>query len=221
VARVMSSCYHAFVSNGNSAERTAAQHEAKRELRKKIANRITLLSERERHDAAAFVASRVRSLDVWGEGCDLLVYLSMPDELSTVPVIAAAREDGLRVWAPRVTRADLRFYAIHRAGGSSLTRHPFGMDEPVADGEGWKPPGAGDTGNKRTAIVLCPCRAVDPDGNRLGRGAGFYDRFLAESGTSVVSIALAWECQVVPRVPTTAGDVAVAMIVTDRRIIVP
>lgn len=209
------------MGDGNSAERTAGQREAKRALREEIANRITLLSEREREAAAKLVAERVRSLDVWREGRDLLVYLSMSDELSTAPVIAAARDDGLTVWAPRVTGADLCFYAMEKTNSLALTRHPFGMDEPVANGEGWKPPDRTTSRGIRRAIVLCPCRAVDPDGNRLGRGAGFYDRFLARTGPSIVSIALAWECQVVSRVPTTEHDVPVTMIVTDRRVIVP
>lgn len=70
-------------------------------------------------------------------------------------------------------------------------------------------------------LVLVPAVGFDPHGVRLGRGAGFYDRALADlrkCGT-VYAVGLAFECQVVPALPADPWDERVDGIVTERRLI--
>jgi 5-formyltetrahydrofolate cyclo-ligase len=73
-------------------------------------------------------------------------------------------------------------------------------------------------------LVVVPGLGFDLSGNRLGRGRGFYDRFLSRDGLHAVSCALAFEDQVVEQLPATPGDVRVHMLVTEaqvRRFAVP
>jgi 5-formyltetrahydrofolate cyclo-ligase len=65
--------------------------------------------------------------------------------------------------------------------------------------------------------VIVPALAVDRNGNRLGFGAGFYDRFL--SGISLPTIALAYDFQVIDNVPQEPTDIPVSFVVTDQEII--
>lgn len=65
--------------------------------------------------------------------------------------------------------------------------------------------------------IIVPTLAVDRNGNRLGFGAGFYDRFLHDMG--LPSIALAYDFQVLDEVPKESTDVAVSFIVTEHEII--
>lgn len=66
-------------------------------------------------------------------------------------------------------------------------------------------------------VVIVPALAVDRNGNRLGFGAGFYDRFLHD--INLPSIALAYDFQVIDSVPHESTDVPVSYIVTDNEII--
>jgi 5-formyltetrahydrofolate cyclo-ligase len=68
-------------------------------------------------------------------------------------------------------------------------------------------------------VVIVPGIAFDVSGNRLGRGKGFYDRFIARLKISTTVIALCYECQIVESVPVTESDKPVNIIVTENRTI--
>jgi 5-formyltetrahydrofolate cyclo-ligase len=69
--------------------------------------------------------------------------------------------------------------------------------------------------------VLVPGLAFDPHGHRLGRGAGFYDRFLPTLPPSALIIGLAFDLQIVDHVPTDPHDHAMTIIVTESRLLRP
>ena len=67
-------------------------------------------------------------------------------------------------------------------------------------------------------LVVVPGLGFTEQGHRIGRGMGFYDRFLAQSEFLGVSCGLAFEEQVIPSVPMLDHDVALCMLATDRGI---
>ena len=68
-------------------------------------------------------------------------------------------------------------------------------------------------------LFIVPGMAFDRQGNRVGRGGGFYDRLLAH--VTVPKIALAFDFQVLAEVPHTLYDISMTMIVTEKQIISP
>jgi 5-formyltetrahydrofolate cyclo-ligase len=66
-------------------------------------------------------------------------------------------------------------------------------------------------------VVIVPAIAVDPTGHRIGYGAGYYDRTLPRFAPPAVSIAVAYDWQLVAEVPATEHDVRCAWVVTDLR----
>ena len=87
-------------------------------------------------------------------------------------------------------------------GSLSLAPGPRGLLQPVEPVRG---PGT----VARADVVLVPALAVDRSGNRLGRGGGSYDRALARVGGQVPTIALIYDDELVPHVPTDPHDRAV------------
>ena len=73
-----------------------------------------------------------------------------------------------------------------------------------------KPVSGGQAG-----CVLVPGVVFDSKKNRIGHGAGFYDRFLKEINPSVPKIGLAFSFQVVEEVPSESHDVAMDFLITD------
>ncbi|MDP1758755.1 MAG: 5-formyltetrahydrofolate cyclo-ligase, partial [Thermodesulfovibrionales bacterium] len=68
-------------------------------------------------------------------------------------------------------------------------------------------------------LVIIPGAAFDASGNRLGYGAGFYDKLLAEIKNKIPIVTPAYEEQIVENIPSEPHDVKVSKIVTDKRVI--
>lgn len=66
-------------------------------------------------------------------------------------------------------------------------------------------------------LIIVPGVGFDEKGNRLGHGKGYYDKLLQKS--NAIKIGLAFECQIVDRIPTDKNDIPVDMIITEKRII--
>jgi len=64
-------------------------------------------------------------------------------------------------------------------------------------------------------LVLVPGLGFDPNGNRLGRGGGYYDRFLKTTPRKAFRIGLGFECQIVEAIPMSANDEKVDLVITE------
>ena len=140
-----------------------------------------------------------------------LVALSLPtDGESDVATLAPAlRSAGWTVALPVVGSGDephLDFVVWE--DGAELAPNRFGIPEPV---------GAVAVPMSDLDVVVVPAVAVDPDGHRLGFGAGYYDRSLADRGPGTLLVAAVHDVQVVEHVPTDAHDVDVDVVVTPGR----
>ena len=68
-------------------------------------------------------------------------------------------------------------------------------------------------------LIIIPGVAFDLSGNRIGRGFGYYDNFLRKVYSSAKIIALAFEMQIVKKIPNDKNDIPVHKIITEKRII--
>ncbi len=122
-------------------------------------------------------------------------------------MIRAALQAGTRVILPKVNGRELELYEIADFG-RDVAPGAWDIPEPCAGSRV-------EVGV--TDLVLVPGAAFDERGNRIGYGAGFYDKLL--SRYKGMTIALAFELQIVPAVPADIHDVPVRKIVTEKRII--
>lgn len=135
--------------------------------------RVTMLARRKtRHAAAADkAATELASFAAKisdSEGRNIAAYLPMGSEIDPRPLMAALAEVGHTLCLPYCaeTPAPMRFRAY--AFGDALLPDGQGIEAPLTTAEDISPD-----------IVLLPLLGFDGRGNRLGRGAGFYDRSLA------------------------------------------
>lgn len=137
----------------------------------------------------------------------IMIFLSTTQEVDTAPLAQAAWADMKLVLAPRVSWEQRRMLPIEiKSLTTDVLDTPLGIREP-ADG---MPIPLSDID-----LVIVPGLGFDERGNRLGRGRGFYDRFLAHRDFRGVACALAFEEQVVPEVPADDTDVRMDLLVTD------
>ncbi|GAH31629.1 unnamed protein product, partial [marine sediment metagenome] len=68
-------------------------------------------------------------------------------------------------------------------------------------------------------LIIIPGVAFDLSGNRIGRGFGYYDNFLRKIHNSTKIIALAFEMQIVKKIPNDKNDIPVNKIITEKKVI--
>ncbi len=127
-------------------------------------------------------------------------YLPYNQEVRTVPMLEQALKDGKRVAVPKCYGDEMRFISLEDL--SQVAPGYAGIPEPIADG-----PVADD----KTALVLMPGLAFDPQGHRIGYGGGFYDRFLAEEPNHP-KVALCYDFQMLPHLETEEFDIPVDLV---------
>ncbi len=138
-----------------------------------------------------------------------MVFLSLPSEIDTSPLVLRAWQDRKRVLAPKVSWNQRRMVPLEiRSLTDDLIVSSMGIREPITGIP--FPVGMID-------MVILPGLAFDEYGNRLGRGRGFYDRFLAHPDFRGLACAAAFEEQLVPSVPVGPLDRRVDMLVTDAK----
>jgi 5-formyltetrahydrofolate cyclo-ligase len=140
----------------------------------------------------------------------ILVFLSLPTEIDTSPIVLRGWQDRKRVLAPKVSWSQRRMIPIEiRSLTDDLAVSQMGIREPFA---GIPFP------ISMIDLLIVPGLGFDEYGHRLGRGRGFYDRFLAHPEFGGVACAMAFEEQVTPSVPAGPLDRHVDMLVTDEKL---
>ncbi len=142
----------------------------------------------------------------------ILAFVPITGEPDIAAACDAALSKGKRLCLPRVDWDRKHMSAALVTGADATLVHSrHGLREPGPEAPVVDPAGID--------LAIVPGIAFDESGRRLGRGGGYYDRFL--STLSVASIGVAFELQLVPEVPSGSQDIRVKAIVTERRLIRP
>lgn len=139
-----------------------------------------------------------------------MVFLSLAHEADTSSLVLRCWQLRKRVLAPKVSWNQKRMLPVEiRSLSEDVVLSPMGIREPVS-GIPFPIP--------HIDLVLVPGLGFDEYGHRLGRGQGFYDRFLAHPEFKGVACALAFEEQITANVPAGPLDRPVDMVVTDQKV---
>ncbi len=173
-----------------------------------------------RTQAETAVQRTLLQLGVAGPGQRVATYLAMPGELNVDSFVKAAIDRRALVYAPKIISMRRRRMVFVPLSGARLHANPYGIDEPAAAPGQYVP-------ILRLDTVIVPMLGFDRCGNRLGMGAGFYDRALrirrapGRSWRRPRLIGVAFACQEVVSITPSRWDVAMDLIVTEREIIKP
>jgi 5-formyltetrahydrofolate cyclo-ligase len=161
---------------------------------------------------AAAAASRAAceallSLEEYRQARAVMLYAPIPGEVDCLPVAEDAWRAHKTVLLPRVAWEDQHMEAVAcRSADDEMVVNGKGIREP-ANGASWPV--------ERIDFIVVPALAFDEQGNRLGRGGGFYDRFLAQVDLQATICGLAFAQQVVEELPVHSNDYPVDLLVTD------
>lgn len=188
-------------------------------------------AEREKAQIRLYIRSRFRGLDPdWGAEWSLKAtqrLMSMPEyagarrvgcyvsfgrEVATEPVIRECWQAGRRVSVPRYDASRNAYDLVAIESATALVPGANGIREPA---------GGPVTPVSELDLMIVPGLAFDPMGGRVGRGRGYYDRILGGGSGAArrpYTVGVAFDFQVVERVPMEPTDIFMDAVVTEERI---
>lgn len=137
----------------------------------------------------------------------VMFYLAMPDEPQTEFMIRDALRCGKRVCVP----------LLGEKYGEMSAALITSLDDLVTGKLGLKMPDPGKTeiiSPDQIDLVVVPAVAFDRAGNRLGMGAGYYDRFLVRSPGCIL-LGVAWESLIMEQIPAEKHDIRMRCLLTE------
>lgn len=166
------------------------------EIRKKIRERKRQFTDKELGELSLDIIERLLSHPAVKNARTILLYHSLPDEVDTHAATDILAESGKTVLLPVVT-GDGEMDIYRYDGRKGLKKGAYGIMEPVEGAY---------TYYNNIDVTVVPGVAFDSDNNRLGRGKGYYDRFLAKV-PDTYKIGLCFDFQKVESVPTEHNDI--------------
>jgi len=179
-------------------------------IRKRLREIVAALSETERHQKSITACSLVAASPEFAAARVVMLFLSTPHEIDTASLALKSWQAGKTVVVPKVSWDQRRMLPVEISSlTTSMTTSGPGVREPVSGQP--IPVGFID-------LVIVPGLGFSSDGHRIGRGMGFYDRFLAQPEFLGVSCGLAFDEQIVPELPVLDHDMPLSMLASDRGI---
>lgn len=162
----------------------------------------------ERLQKSEFICEKLFALKEFREAVCVAFYVSMSEEVDTGFMIDKALSMGKKVVVPlcHEETVQLSLYAIRNR--ERLEKSAYGILQPVPDEKALVAP-------KNVDCILVPGVVFDKKNNRIGRGKGFYDRFLKRLNPEARKIGLAFGFQVLEEVPVNDYDVPMDKILTE------
>lgn len=167
----------------------------KSELRQRLRLLNRTLSPRQRAIASAEIFRQIEASSAFAEARCVALFCSLADEPDTGGVLQRWRMAGKRIVVPRVEGAEMQFYDYLP---DEVVRGAFGIVEPTSEARLCLP--------SEIDLMVVPGVAFTREGMRLGRGKGFYDKYLAQRDFCAYSIGVGYAHQLMENLPTEPHD---------------
>ena len=176
----------------------------KQDIRKSVRAQKVLLTDSAKRISAHNVFKHLESLDVFKNAENILIYNSLPDELSTREFIYRwySRKS---LFLPRVNGNDLEILPFEP---NNIRTGAFQIEEPI---------GINIVDIHMIDLIIVPAVALDRNGNRVGRGKGYYDRLLIDSNS--IKLGVCYDFQLFDCIDAESHDVPLDIVITPSEII--
>lgn len=191
------------------AVRAAFKREYRRWLRRDRDAMRRLLPQDTRREYSEKIVRHILDSGMLENARTVMLYNAIGGEADLSTIVPELKRRGKRVLYP-VCVSDGEMVAKEPEGEDSWQTGRYGIAEPADDRSREVEPGKID-------LIFCPCTAFDANCNRMGRGSGFYDRFLMKC-TKAAVVTVAFDFQRVMKVPGEPWDMPTDRVVTERTI---
>lgn len=179
----------------------------KRQLRDQIKSRLLVMEPDAVQDKSRRICDFVEKTEAFQKASVILAYLAIPREADLSRVMLYAWQQGKVVAAPRVDWEQRHMLAVEiHSMDTAFSIEVSGLRNPLRG----RPVPVEDID-----LILTPGLAFDDQGGRLGRGGGYYDRFLSSKGLRATLYGIGFSEQMVASVPMEPHDRYMDILITD------
>lgn len=166
-------------------------HRAKRQMRELLVQKRRMLSPQERQSYSKSILEQLEQMSCFQKAKTILLYYPKSNEVDVLPLFKRYKKDKTLL-LPVTHRRWMTANPFE--GNNNMHRGKFGIPEPTT------PPYQGDID-----MIIVPAVAFDKHGHRLGRGGGYYDRFIKKHPHAIL-IGVGYDFQLVEEVPVLRHD---------------
>ena len=176
----------------------------KQNLRKKLLEKRKFFSDAYFQMADERICMLAAELPEFQQAEVVFCYVGMEGEVSTRSLLEKVLAEGKRLGVPRCEKKGvMRVYEIRSL--QDLVPGAFGIPEPVPEARLIRP--------EEIDLAVIPCLSCDGKGRRLGKGGGYYDRYL--EGTTFLRAALCWQQMMEKEIPVDIHDQRMDVVITE------
>lgn len=187
-----------------------AENQDKPAIRRELRDKLAAMTDADRQTKSALAAGFMATSPEFAAARVVMLFLSMPHELDTASLALRCWQSGKTVVVPKVSWDQRRMLPVEiNSLQANITTTGQGVREPV---------GGQPMPVNLIDLVIVPGLGFSKDGHRIGRGMGFYDRFLAQPNFLGISCGMGFEDQIVPALPVLDHDMPLSMLCTDHGI---
>ena len=176
----------------------------KNQMRELLAQKRRLLTKEQILEQSALIISQLEQLPCFQSAKTVLLYYPMHNEVDLLPLIKKYKKEKTFLF-PVVQRKLMT--ACPYEGNAKMHRGKYNIPEPTT---------APFTG--KIDLILLPGVGFDLYGNRLGRGGGYYDRYLSKLKRETILVGVGYDFQLIEEVPADRRDKRLHYIVTSHGI---
>jgi 5-formyltetrahydrofolate cyclo-ligase len=183
----------------------------KKELRKRMRGVRATLPEVAHHERSSLICQKIQELPMWTTAHSVAFFhpIVQRKEINILPLVLEARAQQKRTFFPWIDPDSGEMLMREVSDESQLFEQGLGFAAP--------PPNAHAAREGELDLMIVPALAADPRGQRIGYGAGYYDRMLPLYCPPAQSVGVVFDFQIIAETPTTEGDIPLNWIVTDQR----
>ncbi len=168
--------------------------ESKQKIRQESKARVRAIGTEEKASKSALIFSRIAALPSLKSAKVVALYASLPDEPQTAEIIEQLSRSH-HIVLPRVSGEDMDFYPYE---ADNIKSGAFGISEPQS---------ADAISPAEIDVIIVPGVAFTRSGKRLGRGKGYYDKYLSREGFHATKIGVCYKEQLAEDIPDEPHDI--------------
>lgn len=163
---------------------------------------------------SAAIAQNVLQSSAYQSAANIAIYISFGNEVKTRAIIDDAWRSEKTVYVPVIDKSKTMQF-VNYEPNTELIKNFYGIQEPLVSNE------SKIALPDKLDLVLLPLLAFDKNGNRLGMGGGYYDRYLTFLNHALLRknpklMGLAYSCQEDEKLPVDTWDIALHSVTTEK-----
>ncbi|MBI4398719.1 MAG: 5-formyltetrahydrofolate cyclo-ligase [Candidatus Omnitrophica bacterium] len=177
----------------------------KKLLRAEFRRRLRHHPKEERERKSRIISEMILDLPAFRKAQTVMLYMALDEEVGTRELLALAFREKKQILLPVLLEETNEIIAAELLNSTRMKPGKYGIMEP----ESWSSPFP----TRELDIVFVPGLAFDRNNHRLGRGKGYYDKFLCQLSPRTSTVGLAFDFQLVEELPVDVHDIKLDIVV--------